>query len=365
MYSFPQKKQAKGLKVRIYTVLLLLLTVASRLPAAKTLDVYVIDVEGGKAMLVVTPAGQSMLLDAGWPGIADAKGRMVKPDDRDADRIVEVVKATRVKQIDYLVVTHYDTDHVENVPRLVSKLPIRVQTFVDHGSPVVTSKTALGRIQPYLDLREKAKHVAVKPGERIPMKGLDVRVVTSGGEVIKTPLAGAAVSNDVCAGTPKPSLRRDENEAGVGLLFTYGKFRMIDLADLLQGKEYELMCPSNPVGAVDVFMVNAHGLAVSNSQVLVHGLRPRVAIMNNGARKGGEPSVWKVLRSAPGIEDIWQVHYSLAADKDSNPPSDFIGNLTEEADCQAKWLKLSARTDGTFTVFNSRNGFAKTYRPRQ
>ena len=168
--------------------LFLYLLLLARLPAADRLEVYVIDVEGAKSMLVVAPSGQSMLVDAGWAGVTDEKYVVIRPVDRDADRIVKIVKLARVKQIDYLVVTHYDTDHIGNVPRAVAKLPVPVLNFIDHGEPQTDEQVTLKEYQAYLDTinKTKARRIIVKPGDRIPLKGLDIVVLTSAANLSST-----------------------------------------------------------------------------------------------------------------------------------------------------------------------------------
>jgi competence protein ComEC len=356
--------------------LLLNLLLLACLPAADRLDVYVVDVEGAKSMLVVTPSGQSMLVDAGWAGLNDEKYVVTQPNDRDADRIVEIVKLAKVKQIDYFVVTHYDTDHVGNVPRAVAKLPVPVLNFIDHGEPQTQSQTALNEYQAYLDTinKAKAKRISVKPGDRISMKGVDIVVVTSAAKVIDSPLPGAGAANPLCAGLPPGRPSRGENPASVGLLYTFGKFRMIDFGDVTKGVEYDLMCPNNRVGTVDLFMVSHHGNDASNSPQLVHALHPRVAIMNNGAKKFGRPAAFQAIKTSPGLEDLWQMHYGLDAGDGNNTAENLIANPQKEPDptCfgavlgdQGKWIKVSAQRDGTFTVVNSRNSYSKTYRSRR
>lgn len=146
----------------------------------------------------------------------------------------------------------------------------------------------------------------------------------------------------------------------MGLLFTFGQFRMVDLADLTWNKELALMCPNNPIGTVDLFMVSHHGHDISNSPALVHALRPRVAIMNNGARKIGAPAALKVIRSSPGLQALYQLHWSVAAGREDNTPDEFIANLQDSPD--GKWIKVSARQDGSFTVTNGRTGATRTFR---
>ena len=335
------------MRTTITTVLVFLLCAPAR--AARTLEVYFIDVEGGQATLFVPPLGETMLVDTGWP---DAGGR-------DADRIVSAAKLAGVKQIDYLVVTHYHTDHVGGVPQLAARIPIR--TFVDHGPSVETSMEADQLFSAYLEVRNKAKHILAKPGEWIPIQGINVQILTAAGNEISEPLAGADAPNPLCAGAKRKANDPSENAQSVGMLITYGKFRMIDLGDLTWNKELGLACPYNMVGTVDLYLSTHHGLDLSDAPTLVHSLHPLVAIINNGAKKGCDPEAWQTMRTSPGLEDIWQLHYALEAGKANNAPEAFIANLEEH--CQGNWIRLSAESDGQFTVTNGRNGMTKTYKP--
>jgi hypothetical protein len=189
-------------------------------------------------------------------------------------------------------------------------------------------------------------------------------VVTAATKHIEKPLPGAGQPNPLCESTPeKPERTTDlEDNMSLGLLFTLGKFRMLDLADLEWYYDRQLMCPNNLIGTVDVYQVSIHGQDKGVSPALAQALHARVAIMANGPRKGGDPATWPTLRNAPGMEDIWQLHYALNGAAETNPPADFIAN--PDVACQAKWIKLSAQPDGAFTVTNSRNGFSKTYKAR-
>jgi len=153
----------------------------------------------------------------------------------------------------------------------------------------------------------------------------------------------------------------NENAMSIGLLVTYGRFRMYDPADVTWNKDRDLMCPVNRVGTVDMYMVSNHGTDNANSPVMVHALRPRVVIMDNGARKGGSAAVFQIVKSSPGLEDFWQMHYSIPGGETANVASDFIANVEGSPD--GNWIKVSVERDGTFTVTNARNKFTKTYRP--
>jgi beta-lactamase superfamily II metal-dependent hydrolase len=335
------------MRTTITTILVFLLCTPAR--AAQTLEVYFIDVEGGQATLFVPPSGESMLVDAGFPDLGG----------RDADRIVSAAKLAGVKQIDYLVVTHYHGDHVGGVPQLAARIPIR--TFVDHGPSVENNPPADLLFSAYQSVRDKAEHILAKPGDWIPIQGINVQVLTAAGNEISKPLPGAGAPNPLCAGVKRKAHDPSENAQSVGMLITYGKFRMIDLGDLTWDKELGLACPDNKIGTVDVYLSTHHGLNLSGAPPLVQALRPLVAIINNGAKKGGDPEAWQTMRTSPGLEDIWQLHYALAAGKANNAPEPFIANLEEH--CQGNWIRLSAELDGQFTVTNGRNGKTKAYKP--
>ena len=342
------------------------------------LDIYVIDVEGGNATLLVPPSGESLLIDTGNVGPEAAV--------RDAERIMAAVQDARLTQIDHLIVTHWHNDHFGGLAELAKRIPIK--HFIDHGANVQPAPAAdefVAKIYP--QLYANAKHTVVKPGDRIAVAGLDVRVVTSAGETIKAALPGAGAPNPYCANF-KPGDNNAEDPMSVGVYIRFGKFRTVHLGDLTKNKEFELMCPNNRIGAVDLFLGLHHGVSSSNSEVMIHATHPRVAIMNNGTRKGGAPDVMQVLHTSPGLEDLWQMHFSQLSGQEYTVPSIFIANMLDDPfaampmapidapplgsnappppahNGPAYWIKVSAQTDGTFTVTNARNGFAKTYRAK-
>jgi len=322
----------------------------SQASAADTLEIYVVDTEGGKAVILVSPQGETMLIDAGYP----------TPDGRDTNRIVAAAKAAGIEGFDYIVATHYDLDHSGNVAAVDALIPGKV--FIDHGEPLPTlnARNVSTNYKPYVKAIGDRKRISVQPGDRIPFKGVQITVVTAGGKAITKPLPGAGQPNPL---TPdaRPTYRdRDDNAGSVGMLFEFGKFRMLDLADLLSWVEYDLVCPNNLVGAMDLFMVSHHGFKVSNAKFLVDAIRPKVAVMNNGPRKGGDPEVLEMLNNSPGMQDVWQLHFSPAAG-DKNARADCIANL--QARCEGKLIRISAQRNGAFTVTNTRNGYSKTYQP--
>lgn len=338
--------------MRLVLIGLLLVVSSSLLPAAKNLEIYAIDVEGGQATLFVSPTGDTMLVDAGWGHF----------QGRDADRIAAAAKAAGVNKIDYLVITHYHLDHVGGVQNLTHKLPI--VNYVDHGANSETNEkaTVIG-FNEYSAFRDQGHHIVVKPGDTIPVKGIDVKVLSSDGELISSPLPGAGQPNPACAGTTMPVLDAEaasqtENQHSVGMLITFGSFRMLDLGDLTKDKDYQLACPVNKIGPVDLYLVSHHGLDWSGSLPFVRAIQPRAALMDNGARKGGSPSTFDTLRSGPPF-DIWQLHYAVGATKDQNSNDSFIANLDEK--CEGKWIKVTVEKDGSFQVYNARNKFEKSY----
>jgi competence protein ComEC len=329
----------------------LLALFAASLTAAPNLEIYVIDVEGGKSVLLVSPSGQSMLFDVGWPA---ANNRLAS-----TERIVEAVEAAGLRRIDFLVISHFDLDHLGDVPLLAAKVPI--EHIFDHGEYLTTNAQAAERFAAYAALRDKVGHTVLHVGDKIPIKGVDVRVLSAGGQLITKPLPNAGARNALCETyKQQDALTTDfEDNQSIGLLITSGKFRMLDLADLEAHYSHDLVCPRNLIGAVEVYNVNVHGQFKGIAPELVGALHAPVIIQANGARKGADAQTWPVLRAAPGIEDIWQLHQSLNAGKEANPPDGFIANL-EPADA-FKWIRISVAKDGTFTVTNTRNGFSKRY----
>lgn len=321
---------------------LLFLAAAGAVHAAKTLDLYFIDTEGGQATLVVSPSGQTLLIDAGYTGFGG----------RDTVRIATAAKEAGVKRIDYLLITHFHDDHVGGVANLLDRLP--VANYLDHGISIETNNYPA----PYATAFAKGQHQVVAPGDKIAIKDLDVTVVAAGGKSI----GAKGQPNPHCAGLAEQQgpLEPGENSQSVGVVVTFGKFHFADLGDLTWNKQLALLCPDNKVGKVDLYLTTHHG--GDDSPKALWGMAPRVAIMNNGPMKGGDPLGWKTVKASPGLEDLWQLHFALAGGKDTNVPDTFIANV--DANDQGRHLKVSALADGSFTVTNPRNKFTKTY-PRR
>ncbi len=371
--------------------------VAGQGTGAKALEIYVVDTEGGKAALYISPTGQSVLVDSGSAG------------GRDTDRLMVAIADAGLKQIDYLISTHYHSDHVGGLQELARRIPIA--HFIDHGPTVETAREQVaGFQQMYTDLSAKAKHTVVKAGDVLPVGGLDWRIVTAAGQGLKSPLPGQrATPNAVCAGF-KPTIEAStwgtpDDDQSVGSVMTLGKFRVIDLGDLLWDHAMDLTCPNNLIGTVDLYMVTGHGAEVCSAAPFVQAIQPRVAIMQNGTRKGGDPLSMQTLRSSPGFQDLWQLHWAYKAGVELNSPGALVANIEDAATIAgvlvppppapramatpppagapaqpvaasgatrgrgnappphipAYWVRVSARPDGSFTVSNTRNGFSKSY----
>jgi competence protein ComEC len=355
----------------IMSILLLSVATAAVAQQRTTLDIYVIDVEGGNGTLFVTPAGESVLIDTG-----NANGAV-----RDAGRIMDAVKDAKLTQIDHLILTHYHGDHFGGMEELSKQIPIK--EFIDHGPNMQPGVGADWEKNVYPKLYANAKHTVAKPGDRIQLTGLDWRIVASAGETIPTTaLPGANRPNPACAdfqGVPNNA----EDPLSVASYITFGRFRTAHLGDLTRSIEFKLMCPNTALPPVDLFLGLHHGQDSSNSPVMDHALRPRVAIMNNGTRKGGEPFTMMSIHSSPGLEDLWQIHFSQLSGQEYTTPGMFIANLVDDPipampvqpvaapqpggppapahNGKAYWIKVQARQDGSFTVTNQRNGFSKTY----
>ena len=323
---------------------------ASTPPARDALQIYFVDVEGGQATLFVTPAGQSLLIDTGWPG----------HDGRDADRIVAAAGKARISKIDFVLLTHFHQDHAGGITQLAAKIP--VGTVIDHGEnrehTDATTEQVWQDYQRFL-AKGNVKRIIAKPGDNLPIRGIQPEVVSSDGVLIKKPLRGAGGTNPACKSSDHYPADKTENLRSLGTMITFGKLRILDLADLTSDKELELMCPLNRLGHVDIYIVSHHGWSQSGSSALVHGIAPRVAIMDNGETKGGSPPSWDIIKKSPGLEDLWQLHFSREGGIDHNVANPFIANLVGPD--VGNYLKVTAWKDGSFEVFNSRTETSKHY----
>ncbi len=324
--------------------------VAAAPGAAAHLLIYSIDVEGGQSTLLVSPTGSSLLIDTGWP---DNNGR-------DTDRILAAMHDAGITKLDRVLITHFHVDHVGGVPDLVKR--VQVGEFLDHGENREDSDITRHDYAAYLKAIEGKPRRIVHPGDKIEVPGLGIVVLTADGNVIHTIPGIKPVPNPYCAPEPKWTLDASENPRSAGILVTYGRFRFLDLGDLTKPKEVELVCPDNPIGHVDLYLTTHHGLDQSNSRAIVDAIHPRVAIMNNGAHKGGSPEAWQTVHSSPGLEDLWMLHTAEDSDAAHNSPEELIANPKGDGD--GAYFKVVASQDGSFSVTNSRTGQTKEYPKR-
>ena len=354
-----------------YCLLVLLLCVA---PGAtqrpRTLEIYFIDVEGGQSTLIVTPDRETLLIDAGFPSNGTFGSRPGDPAQaRDAQRILAVAKQAGVTRLDYLLVTHFHADHMGGVPELAQLLPIG--TFVDHGDvPPVAETTVSGTLAAfaaYAETRAKGKHLEPVAGDRLPIKGANVMVVSAkGAAVTRTPWNRRGYET-ACRGPdstpidpPIAPQEPNENPRSTGVLLEFGKFRFLDVGDLTGKPLVDLICPDDQLGQVDVYLVAHHGGADAAIPQTFAAWRPRAAIFNNGPTKGGAPQTLAAVRKSPLLEDVWQLHRSEIKGAENFPDTQ-IANLGTET---AHWIELQASEDDSFTITNGRTGATKRYRPR-
>jgi beta-lactamase superfamily II metal-dependent hydrolase len=330
--------------------------------SATTLELYFIDVEGGQATLIVIPGGETLLVDSGYAGRGTFQSRPSNPRQaRDAQRIAATARGAGVKRIDYLLVTHFHQDHDGGVPELAQLMPIG--TFIDHGTvPAEAERTVAGALdafRAYSATRDKGRHLEPHPGDRLPIKGAEVIVVSSAGATIANSLPLAGQANPACAPSELAAAESTENPRSTGIVLEFGQFRFLDLGDLTGRPLYNLVCPTNQVGSVDMYLVAHHGGRDAADPATLAAFRPRVAVLNNGAVKGGDPEMFTVLRTAQ-VPEVWQLHRAQKQDA-ANFPGDQIANLDEST---TYGIRVSANRDGSFLVRNERTGFVRRFPAR-
>jgi hypothetical protein len=360
--------------------------------ADKSAQFYFVDVGHGNATFVISPSGETMLIDVGT--------------SRTTDRVADFMQQNGIKKIDYLVITHFEEDHMGGAAALAEKVPI--VNWVDHGESVTYGKSDewwMGRRQPwfrpgsgamdnqrmdrYKTAREKGHHIVVKPGDRVPIKGIEAIIVTGGGNNITKPLQGAGQPNAACAET-QPRLEDDaEDGQSLGVLVSVGKFRFINLGDMDWNPSYRLFCPNNLVGTVDVYLITHHAQSFAKtygdnlkpvpggpdqklyywslsccSKAEVWGLHPRVAVLSMGAEghRAGDDESMRTVDKSPGIEGLWMTEkINGGGEAGHNPPDDYIANIGGPRPEKVPGLKIVANPDGGFAFTNMRNGFTKDY----
>jgi competence protein ComEC len=322
------------------------------------LRIYVVDVEGGGATLVVSPSGESMLIDSGSPSPAA---------ERDSTRIADAMHAAGLSSIKYLFTTHYDSDHVGGAP--AANAVAHFERFFDHGEMDPKWEQGRGiedRYKAYLDIAA-GKRTIVEPGDTIPFGKARVDVVSAHGAVITKPINGGGASNPYCGNAETKDPNTTENSQTAGVLVSYGSFTFVDVGDLTWDKEMMLACPRSLLGRVSLLLATHHGFFndQSGAPALLWAMQPQVVIANNGPRKGMAASAFDRIQKINGLEGLWQSHLALATDAAHNTAPDMIANPEATADCHGNWIRVDAASSGSFTVTNGRNQFAKTYQPRR
>jgi beta-lactamase superfamily II metal-dependent hydrolase len=343
--------------MRAIAALSLLVVLCGADSPRRPLEIYFIDVMGGAATLLVTPDGESVLLDSGWAG----------NQDRDPIRIEKVLKEeAKLDHLDHLLTTHWHMDHFGGVDGLSRRL--RIDQYWDRGLPDL--KAADGDRANYPDgpfandaLGENyrrasaGKRQALKAGDSLPLKGVEAVVLASGGKVIDGPPGPV---NSLCESAPpdQPTDKSD-NARSLALRFRMGRFDFLDCGDLTWNVEKQLVCPVDRIGPIDLYQVTHHGMDISNHPTLVRTIAPTVAIMNNGPRKGGSPSTVKLLRSIPSIQASYQLHKNVATSADENTATALIANATPAG---GEFIKVSVEPDGSsFSVQVGSKGEKKVF----
>src|SRR5215468_10730839 len=318
--------------------------------AASTLDIYFIDVEGGQSTLLVTPAGQALLIDTGYAGF----------DNRDPNRIFAAAHDAGVTRLDYLLITHFHADHAGGAAEVAKRLP--VATFVDYGEPIEKSEFSRAPFAAYTAVRGRGASLHPRPGDKLALTCVDVQVLSAGGAVLSQPTQRTTgVRNPACATLGKQPELEGENPRSIGIRIAFGSFTFLDLGDLPGADLAALACPNNLLGHADVYLVPHHGNKDTAIPAVLAPVSPRVAILNNGATKGGDPTAFKTLHNATGIEGVWQLHRSQNKGA-VNFPDAFIANFDEGAKDGGAWIKISAQSNGAFNVTNGRTGATTSYK---
>jgi hypothetical protein len=327
------------------------------------LDIYWNDVEGGGSTLIVTPAGQSILIDSGNPGT------------RDAGRIHHTAAAVAgLTKIDYYITTHFHLDHYGGIAQLAALMPIG-QVY-DRGIPEhdpdhsPSDALWLQMIGPYRAFAADGRN-RVTPGLALPLRQAvnsphcSLLCVASGGHFVDPP--EGAPPNPLAGENSHLELSPTDNDLSSAWVLEFGAFRFWDGGDLTWNMEGALVAPVNRVGQVDVYQVDHHGLNVSNNPVLIHSLSPTVSVMNNGAEKGTAASTLAALGSSPGIQAMYQMHKNLRpGDPQDNTADAYIANFAHDPNHRdANYIKLSVDPAGTsYTILIPATGFSRTYKVR-
>ena len=343
---FRKNSHMLGPLFSILAVLLTPLVATGQTPP--TLQIYWIDVEGGAATLVVTPEQESVLMDTGWP----------RADARDAERILAAMRHAGVNKIDYLLFSHFHTDHVGGLAALDDRT--QISQIIDHGDSV-ERENERGRPlwEEYLGLAGNRRR-SIAPGDKLPFSGIEFSFIGAHRQLIDSPERRAP--NTLCAGVTPPDPDQGENGHSLGYLISLGGFQFLNMGDMTPDREHALACPENRLGIVDLWQVPHHGGYGAIRPELAGALEPTVAVINNGPRKGGTPDSLSVIQGTTAVGDVWQSHRAMMDNAAYNTDEALTANLTEEDDCRGHWIKATVAADGrSWTMTNGRTGYSRNY----
>lgn len=319
-------------------------------PAAaqeKGLEIYWVDVEGGAATLVVTPEGESLMMDTGWPG------------KRDPERIRKVAGLAGVKKIDHLLISHWHTDHWGGVAGLAEIMP--VGRYYDHGFPEGNPRDVDAKLKDAYLAASGGKSVVLKPGDTVPLKGASVKILASHGIVLGE-APGSPQTRPCTAHSPLPDDASD-NARSLGWVLEYKGFKFLNLGDLTWNVEHKLVCPKDLIGPVDVYQMTHHGLDISNHPAVLQAASPTVVVINNGPKKGGTAKAFARLKDLAGLKDVWQGHRNVQTPPADNAPPEFVANDGEA--CKGEHIKLSVHPSGkSYAVEIPSKGTRREYRTK-
>lgn len=316
--------------------------IPSRSEVTRPLDIFFVDTEGGAATLMVTPAGESILVDSGWPG----------ENGRDAKRIEQVARyVAGVNQIDHYVTTHWHTDHYGSIETLAKLMPVK--HYWDHGVPAASEdgSTDFPILMSAYKRANGGNSSKLKPGDKLPLRQagqpLELKVVASEGKVIGEGAQEVPVS---CSRHPAAPVPDDsDNKRSVSLLLTSGKFGFLNCGDLTWNIEHKLVCPKNRLGQVDLWQVSHHGWEASGNPALPEAIKPSAAVMVNGARKGASPRTYQMLKKIPNLP-VYQLHLNVTSKPEDNTPLERIANVEEK--CKGEFIRVQVAPEGDrYTVY--------------
>ncbi len=299
--------------------LLILLLVAGSSLACRTgrLTFYFLDMVGGGSTLIVTPCGESLLIDTG----------SLEPKGRDDGRILQACRDAGLERIDHLITTHFHSDHFGALLPVVQKMPVK--NFYDKGSPGPEQEQRSEWFRTLYPLYQQAtggQARTLRPGDVIPLQDqrIELRVVAAEKRV----LGFSGDIDEAAPGFEPAPPDHSDNGRSIALLLTWGDFRCFLGGDITRNVEYHLVSPVNRLGQVDLYQVTHHGLDRSNHPELIRAIQPVVAVVMNGPQKGPGPRTLAALQSQASLQALYQLHFNTQHGEQGNAPMAAIANPT-------------------------------------